>query len=172
MKHIPSAGNDCWGITVSRGNYMNRIYISLLFILVSLGWAVNHYRDNAIEFQRQRNDVAEKLSQAKSTIGDMQTRQLAVAALDAYYTLELAKANEQIESLQRDVAGGIKRLQIAANCESTASTGVVNATAPRLTNTAERNYFRLRERIEIARQQIAGLQAYIQQQCFIKKGAN
>ncbi|HDR2785537.1 TPA: lysis protein, partial [Enterobacter sichuanensis] len=58
-------------------------------IIVSLGWAVNHYRDNAIDFKKQRDDKNKELFMAKSTIANMQARQREVAALDAKYTQEL-----------------------------------------------------------------------------------
>ncbi|MBC1130453.1 lysis protein [Escherichia coli] len=40
-----------------------------------------------------------------------------------------------------------------------------DATAPRLTDTAQRDYFTLRERIEISYKQIRALQDYISSQC-------
>lgn len=47
-------------------------------IIVSLSWAVNHYRDNAMTYKEQRD-------KATSTIADMQKRQRDVAELDARY---------------------------------------------------------------------------------------
>ncbi|HHJ0101992.1 TPA: lysis system i-spanin subunit Rz, partial [Yersinia enterocolitica] len=40
-----------------------------------------------------------------------------------------------------------------------------DATAPRLTDAAQRDYLRLRERIDIATKQITGLQEYINKVC-------
>ncbi|XTD40047.1 lysis system i-spanin subunit Rz [Citrobacter murliniae] len=57
-------------------------------IIVSLGLAVNHYRDNAITYKDQRNKATEKLGLAYNTIKDMQTRQRDVAILDTKYTGE------------------------------------------------------------------------------------
>ncbi|EPJ7772357.1 lysis system i-spanin subunit Rz, partial [Enterobacter hormaechei] len=62
----------------------------VICLLVSMAWAINHYRDNAITYKNQRDKANEKLSQANDTIDDMKVRQRDVAALDAKYTKELA----------------------------------------------------------------------------------
>ncbi|EMK0353041.1 lysis protein, partial [Citrobacter amalonaticus] len=49
-------------------------------IIVSLVWAVNHYRGNSITYKDQRDKATELLSLANATIKDMQTRQRDVAA--------------------------------------------------------------------------------------------
>lgn len=91
--------------------------------------------------------------------------QRAVAAIDEHRTQELNDAKNKIDVLQRAVDAGNLRLQLAATCPTTGAPGVANATGPRLTDAAERDYFRLRERIETARSQIAGLQDYIRNVC-------
>jgi prophage endopeptidase len=40
-----------------------------------------------------------------------------------------------------------------------------DATGPRLTDAAERDYFTLRERIETITKQLTGLQQYVREQC-------
>lgn len=138
-------------------------------IIVSLGWAVNHYRDNAITYKDQREKVTEKLSLANATIKDMQTRQRDVAALDAKYTKELADAKKTISDLRLDVDSGAKRLRIAATCpgvpKATSATGVDDAGAPELTPDARRNYFDHRDGIATADKMIRGMQDYIRAQC-------
>lgn len=137
-------------------------------IIVSLGWAVNHYHDNATKFKEQRDKTTEQLSMANATITDMQNRQRDVAALDAKYTGELADAKATIDQLERDVASGKRRLQLNARCsanEATVSGGVGDASGPRLTNSAERDYFTLRERISTITRQVSYLQEYIRTQC-------
>ena len=139
-----------------------------ILALVVLSLLVNHYRDNAIEYKKQRDDKAEALTLAKATIDDMQVRQRDVAALDEKYTKELADAKRQLDDLQRCVSSGKCGLRINAKCPAngTASApGVDDATGPRLTDAAERDYFTLRERIEISGKMISGLQDYIRQQC-------
>ena len=55
----------------------------IIVVISTMGWAINHYRDNAITYKDQRDKATEKLSLANATIKDMQTRQRDVAALDA-----------------------------------------------------------------------------------------
>ncbi|WP_288954373.1 lysis protein [uncultured Citrobacter sp.] len=138
-------------------------------IIVSLGWAVNHYRDNAITYKDQRDKATENLRLANDTIKDMQVRQRDVAALDAKYTKELADAKKTISDLRRDVDSGAKRLRIAATCtgvsKATSATGVDDARAPELTPDARRNYFDHRDGIATADKMIRGMQEYINTQC-------
>lgn len=139
----------------------------VICIIVSLGWAVNHYRDNAIDYKKQRDIAVNEAALAKETITDMQTRQRDVAALDAKYTQELADAQETINQLERDVATGKRRLQLNATCKgnSTGTSGMDDATSPRLADSAERDYFTLRQRIETFTKQLTGLQEYVRTQC-------
>ncbi|HBC2535513.1 TPA: lysis protein [Enterobacter cloacae] len=140
----------------------------VICLLVSMAWAINHYRDNAITYKEQRDKATEKLSLANATIKDMQVRQRDVAALDAKYTGELADAKETIERLHSDVIAGRKRLQLNANCPANGATGtgsLGDATSPRLTDSAERDYFTLRERIVTVTKQVGYLQDYIKDQC-------
>ncbi|WP_196089635.1 lysis protein [Enterobacter roggenkampii] len=140
----------------------------VICLLVSMAWAINHYRDNAITYKEQRDKATKKLSLANATIKDMQVRQRDVAALDAKYTGELADAKVTIDQLERDVAYGKRRLQLNANCPESGATstgGMVDASSPRLTDSAERDYFTLRERIVTVTKQVGYLQDYIKEQC-------
>ncbi|HAX5216484.1 TPA: lysis protein [Escherichia coli] len=141
----------------------------LICIIVCLSWAVNHYRDNAIIYKAQRDKNARELKLANVAITDMQKRQRDVAELDARYTKELADANATIESLRADVSAGRKWLHVKAVCpdkhKTTAASGVDDASSPRLTDTAQRDYFVLRERIETITNQLNGLQEYVRSQC-------
>ncbi|MEL0569312.1 lysis protein [Citrobacter werkmanii] len=140
----------------------------VICLLVSMAWAINHYRDNARTYKDQRDKATEQLDMANGTIKDMQARQRDVAALDAKYTGELADAKATIDLLERDVASGNRRLQLNARCPSngtTGTSGMGDASSPRLTDTAERDYFTLRERIVTVTKQVGYLQGYIRQQC-------
>ena len=142
----------------------------VICIIVCLSWAVNHYRDNAIAYKEQRDKKVSELKQAIATIADMQQRQRDVAALDAKYTKELADAKAENDALRDDVAAGRKRLRVNATCpgtvrEATGTSGVDNATGPRLADTAERDYFILRERLMTMQKQLEGAQEYIRTQC-------
>lgn len=140
----------------------------VIFLIVSLGWLASHYHDNATEFKRQRDEKVKELNLANETITDMTTRQRDVAALDAKYTGDLADAKATIDQLERDVATGKRRLQLNARCPANGATsagGVGDASGPRLTDSAERDYFTLRERIVTVTKQVGYLQEYIKTQC-------
>ncbi|EQA8936819.1 lysis protein [Klebsiella oxytoca] len=144
------------------------IFAVVICLLVSMSWAINHYHDNATKFKEQRDKATEQLSMANVTITDMQNRQRDVAALDAKYTGELADAKATIDQLERDVASGKRRLQLNARCTAngaTATGGLGDASGPRLTDSAERDYFTLRERIITVTKQVGYLQDYIKDQC-------
>ena len=152
---------------------MNRVlYVAITVLLVACGalWlATNHYRDNAIIYKAQRDKNARELKLANATITDMQQRQRDVAALDTRYSKELANAKAENETLRADVAAGRRRLRIRAVCpavrEATSPSGVDDAASPGLTDTAQRDYFTLRERIATSEKMIQGLQEYISTQC-------
>ena len=140
----------------------------LMCLIVSLGWLASHYHDNATEFKRQRDKATEQLSLAKDAIADMQVRQRDVAALDAKYTKELADAKSQLDDLQRCVSSGKCGLRVNAECPANGATGpggLGDASGPRLTYSAERDYFTLRERIVTVKKQVGYLQEYINTQC-------
>ncbi|CZW75780.1 lysis protein [Enterobacter hormaechei] len=152
------------------GALVKRYWLQLLVIAVIgvLVFFVNHYRDNAITYKDQRDKAIKNLNLANATIKDMQTRQRDVAALDAKYTGELADAKETIERLHSDVIAGRKRLQLNANCPANGATGtgsLGDASSPRLNDSAERDYFTLRERIVTVTKQVGYLQDYIKEQC-------
>ena len=128
---------------------MSRVLCVVIIVLAggcgALWLATDHYRDNAINYKAQRDKKARELELANATITDMQVR-------------------------QRDVAAGRKRLRINATCsgtvrEATGTSGVDNATGPRLADTAERDYFILRERLMTMQKQVEGAQEYIRTQC-------
>lgn len=144
------------------------ICVVVFCLLVCMALAIKHYRDNAITYKEQRDKATDKLSLANATIKDMQTRQRDVAALDAKYTKELADAKSQLEDLQRCVSSGKCGLHVNARCPAngTAGTGGMgNASGPRLTDSAERDYFTLRKRIVTVTKQVGYLQDYISEQC-------
>ena len=140
----------------------------LLVALMVLG-GLAYWFYGIAEEQRERADTAERnLKLANDTITDMQTRQRDVAALDAKYTGELQDAKATIDQLERDVATGKRRLQLNARCSSNGTTGTPgldDGAGPRLTDSAERDYFTLRERIATVTKQLTGLQEYVRTQC-------
>ena len=102
---------------------------------------------------------ARELKLANAAITDVRMRQRDVAALDAKYTEELADAKAENDALRDDVAAGRRRLHIKAVCQSvreatTASAWIMQP--PRLADTAERDYFTLRERLITMQKQLEG----------------
>ena len=84
-------------------------------------------------------------------------------------THELADAKAENDALRDDAAAGRRRLHWSgAVCQSvreaTTASGVDNA-ASRLADTAERDYFTLRERLITMQKQLEGTQKYINEQC-------
>ena len=137
------------------------IVFALMFVWVVIaGKVANNYHDKFLQAEKG-------LKLATQTITDMQTRQRDVATLDAKYTQELSDAQETINQLERDVATGKRRLQLNATCKgnTTRSSGMDDATSPRLNDSAERDYFTLRQRIETVTKQLTGLQEYVRSQC-------
>lgn len=136
------------------------LLLSLLLIYILLG---------QISSEKKRADDATSLAKLRQeTIDDMTVRQRDVATLDAKYTGELADAKKQLEDLQRCVSTGKCGLRVNAKCQkngTASSPGMDDATGPRLTDAAERDYFTLRERIETVTKQLTGLQAYVRRQC-------
>ncbi|EQA1634798.1 TPA: lysis protein [Enterobacter hormaechei subsp. xiangfangensis] len=140
----------------------------VICLLVSMAWAINHYRGNAITYKDQRDKATKNLSLANATIKDMQARQRDVAALDAKYTGELADAKKQLDDLQLCVRTGKCGLHVNARCPASGTTSASvmgDAPSPRLTDSAEWDYFILRERIVTVTKQVGYLQDYIKEQC-------
>ncbi|WP_312743184.1 lysis protein [Cedecea neteri] len=134
-------------------------------LIVSCWWFHQRY-----DIQKQRAESAlQQLAQQKAELKNFVQRQKAIAELDAHYSEELSHARLTIENLQRDVAAGTQRLRVSATCKTvpgaTTASRLDDAAAPGLTDAAQRDYFRLRERIETSNKQLAGLQEYIRNQC-------
>ena len=63
------------------------------------------------------------------------------------------------------VVGLISKQVCQSVREATTASGVDNAASPRLADTAERDYFTLRERLITMQKQLEGTQKYINEQC-------
>lgn len=91
--------------------------------------------------------------------------------VESTYLVNLKAKNNEIETLRKRISDGSSGLRVSATCESnghgetsdSSTSSSVDATSPRLTDSAERNYFTLRERINESTEQIIGLQEYIKQ---------
>ncbi len=156
------------------GAEMNRIttgvIISLLIVAAALAWTTDRYHSNAVRYKDQRDTATHELTLANATITDMTQRQRDVAALDARYTKELADAKAENDALRDDVAAGRRRLYVNATCpaavrKATSATRMDNAASPRLADSAQRDYFTLKERVTTMQKQLEGAQDYIRTQC-------
>jgi prophage endopeptidase len=139
-------------------------------IIVSLGWALNHYRDNAIEYKKQRDEKTQALNLANATITDMTTRQRDVAALDAKYTKELAAAKAENDALQRKLDNGGRVLvkgkcPVPATTETASTSGVGDDATVELSPIAGRNVLSIRSGIKQDQSALMVLQSYIRTQC-------
>lgn len=140
----------------------------LLVMAIAAAKLASYYHGQAIAADGRATSAETLAKQRQETINDMQTRQGDVAALDAKYTKELADAQASIDQLHSDVVAGRKRLQLNATCKkqsTSGSSGMDDAARPGLTDSAQRDYFTLRDRIETSGKMIAGLQQYIREQC-------
>ena len=99
----------------------------------------------------------------------MQMRQRDVAALDAKYEgVNPADAKAENDALRDDVAAGRRRFAHQSSQsvrKATTASGGWMSSLPRLADTAERDYFTLRERLITMQKQLEGTQKYINEQC-------
>ncbi len=142
----------------------------LLVALLVAGKIASHYRDKYQQADKDRTTAEQLASERQFTIDDMVHRQQLSEALDIKYTQELNDAKSQIDVLRADVSAGRRRLQLHAQCVSTANTKTAtssmdNAATTRLDDAAERDYFTLRERVTTMQKQLEGAQQWIVEQC-------
>ncbi|EAN5735826.1 lysis protein [Salmonella enterica] len=146
------------------------ICVVVICLLVSMGWAVNHYRDNAIAYKEQRDTATHKLTLANATITDMQTRQRDVAALDAKYTKELADEKAENDALRRKLDNGGRVLvkgkcPVPSSAETSSASGMGNDSTVELSPVAGRNVLGIRDGIIRDQTALRTLQEYIRTQC-------
>lgn len=159
---------------------MNKFTQLLLVLLVSV-CVVLFVGFKHIEKLNQDNSTLEQTNAAliadnnekNKTITDMEALQKESAAIDAEHIKEMNRARSNLETLQRGVASGAIGLRVNAKCPavstsaSQATTGSLgDGTSPGLTDTAQRDYYTLRDRINTATNQINYLQSYIKTICF------
>ncbi|HHH0321686.1 TPA: lysis protein [Yersinia enterocolitica] len=149
---------------------MNRVTAILIAVLVASLFGLTYYHYRVQSLNRDVAELATVAKQQQATLDQIETQRQAVAAIDIKHTKELADAKSENERLRADIANGTKRLQLNAICtkpvsKTTGPASVPNDASPRLTESAQRDYISLRERIGIATSQINGLQAYINNVC-------
>ncbi|MFW0766710.1 lysis protein [Trabulsiella odontotermitis] len=147
------------------------IYAGVICLLVCLGWLAYYYHGTATDYKKQRDTAQQNLKLSNATITTMETRQIALAALDAKHTKELADAKAENDDLQRKLdAGG--RVRVAGKCppmqattQSTGTPGVGDAGTVELSPVAGRNVLGIRAGIINDQAALRTLQDYIRTQC-------
>ncbi len=148
---------------------MSKLTTALLSIIIALLVGMWYTTSQMQSLNTQLKEITQVSNQQKADLENIQRQRVQAAELDIKVTQELANATSEVERLRTDLGNGTKRLHIAASCpklpEATAATGKPDATSPRLTDSAERDYLSLVERIRQSETMINGLQSYIRTQC-------
>ncbi|MFW5402399.1 lysis protein [Yersinia sp. 1252 StPb PI] len=149
---------------------MNRVTAMLIAVLIASLFGLTYYHYRVQSLNRDVAELSKVAKQQQATLDQIETQRQAVAAIDIKHTKELADAKSENERLRADIANGTKRLQLNATCpkpvsKTTGPASVPDDASARLTESAQRDYISLRERIGIATSQISGLQAYITNVC-------
>lgn len=136
----------------------------LSVVLVGSIASASHYHQRYLQATQTNNRLQQQMQQATHQLAIQQEQQQKVAILDQKLTGELTHEKKYIALLEQRVRAGERRLQLHARCPSAipdAATSLAHAAPARLTDAAERNYFRLRRRIALIQSQVRGLQDYI-----------
>ena len=148
---------------------MSRVTTTLIAVIIALLVGMWYMTSQMQSLNIQLKEITQVANQQKADLENIQRQRVHAAEIDIKVTQELANAKSEIERLRTDLNTGTKRLRIAASCpklpEATATTGNPDATSPRLTDSAERDYLSLIERIRQSETMINGLQSYIRTQC-------
>lgn len=149
---------------------MNRVTAILIAVLIASLFGLTYYHYRVQSLNRDVAELSKVAKQQQATLDQIETQRQAVAAIDIKHTKELADAKSENERLRADIASGTNRLQLNATCtkpvsKTTGPASIPDDASARLTESAERDYLSLRERIGIATSQINGLQAYINNVC-------
>lgn len=142
----------------------------IIVVISTMGWAINHYRDNAITYKDQRDKATSELTLANETITDMTVSQRDVAALDEKYTKELADAQAENDALKRKLDNGGRVLvkgkcPVSAPAETASTASLGNDATVELSDVAGRNVLGIRSGIISDQTALRALQEYINTQC-------
>ncbi|WP_395597796.1 lysis protein [Morganella morganii] len=120
------------------------------------------------DVKKERDSLSSQLSEQVDINKDYKSRIQSLHELDTMYTQELANAKTEIDNLRDAVKSGNKRVYIKAECPkvgtNTTESGS-NEAAPRLSETTEQDYWRLREMMAENEKQTLYLQDYIRTEC-------
>lgn len=120
-------------------------------------------------------DLSERTTAAyKAVLKQNDVHKDTLAALDLRLTGELKNEKDAHQKLVDDVRNGRVGLRVNAKCTTSTGNGVSkapstsgmdDASSPRLTDSAERDYFTLQDQIIVVKKQVIGLQSYINTMC-------
>ncbi|WP_406706213.1 lysis protein [Sodalis sp.] len=142
--------------------------LTIVALLALMAGAALYYRARYLDVEQSRQRIEAQAASRRAEIEQLNHQIQTVTALDKQHTRELENDKKRIAQLERDVAGGRRRLQVSATCpgvSARATARLDDAAGARPTDAAQRNYFTLRRRIDIAEEQINGLQDYVRQVC-------
>ncbi|MDH0356747.1 lysis protein [Morganella sp. GD04133] len=136
--------------------------------VLALGCLINWQTGRINKLKAERDSLTSQLSEQVAINKDYQERVQKLHDLDTRHTQELTNAKTEIDSLRDAVKSGAKRLSIKAECpKAGADTAKVgrDESSPRLSEAAERDYWRLREMMAENEKQTLYLQDYIRTEC-------
>ncbi|WP_334468949.1 lysis protein [Arsenophonus sp. PmNCSU2021_1] len=138
-------------------------------LLASMLGTALYYRTLYDDTEKARKIAVSDREKQQVAFEQLSHQMQTISALDTQHTKELEYDKNLIAQLEHDVAANRRRLRVKATCSNVSanatSSSLDDAARARLDYTAQRNYFTLRRRIEIAEEQINGLQDYVQQVC-------
>lgn len=148
----------------------------IAILLASMLGTALYYRTLYSDAEKARKIAVSDREKQRVAFEQLSHQMQTISVLDTQHTKELEHDKNLINQLERDVASSRRRLRVKATCSNVSanatSSSLDDATDSRPTDTAQRNYFTLRHRIEIAEQQINGLQDYIRQVVLSNKREN
>lgn len=146
-----------------------KIPLVIVALLASMAGAALYYRSLYLNAEQARQHMEAQAGAQHAALAQVNRQMQTVSALDWQHTRELENEKNRIAQLERDVAAGRRRLRLHAVCPNVSASGsaasLAHAARARLDYTTQRYYFTLRRRIEIAQEQINGLQDYVRQVC-------
>ncbi|KAA5936457.1 lysis protein [Pantoea sp. Bo_2] len=144
---------------------------ALVVIVLSLGWAADHYHDKAIAWRTTAQQSQRVARQQAATITDINQRQQQLAALDKTHTEALSAAESENDALRRQLAAGARRMYVHAKCPvsgtgtATGTGGLGDGAAVELAADSRRNVLDIRAGIIRDREKLKYLQEYVVTQC-------
>lgn len=130
---------------------------------------LEHTQDQLAKSEGARESAENKAQSLQSTLTLQRQLYKDTQAVNDEYDTQLKALQSDKDRLARDLAAGNRRLSVNATCvqptRNAATVSEPDATGPRLTDSAQRDYLDLRAGIERQRAQITGLQTYITTVC-------